>query len=264
VSTSRRAFFKGLAGTAGLGAAAGLKGCAPGIDPAPVLDVPEPVSGRIHLVVARYPDLSRVGGAVTLRLPDKSTLLVVRPGEERYAVFSSLCTHVGCPLGFEGGTAVCPCHGSRFGMDGQVLNPPATVGLTVYRAFFDANAGVLSIDLAAGDPGFPAVVGGKVVFPFESYPQLRTPGGVVSGKPQGLGRLLYVFALEDGSYSALDGTCTHQACTVGYTEGAAGLRCPCHNSTFTRTGEVTAPPATLPLRRFPAAADASGVVVTVT
>ncbi|NUT44089.1 MAG: FAD-dependent oxidoreductase [Thermoactinospora sp.] len=63
---------------------------------------------------------------------------VVRVGGERRAVYrdpsgqlhqlSALCTHLGCVVAFDENEKAweCPCHGSRFGTDGQVLNGPAT------------------------------------------------------------------------------------------------------------------------------------------
>ena len=45
--------------------------------------------------------------------------------------FSSTCTHAGCALNeVVDGTIVCPCHGSKFNLDGSVANGPATKPLT--------------------------------------------------------------------------------------------------------------------------------------
>ncbi len=77
--------------------------------------------------------------------PEAKTLDDIRPGEgktvrvkgERLAVYrdpqgslhavSSVCTHLGCVVKFNTAekTWDCPCHGSRFGVDGTVLDGPA-------------------------------------------------------------------------------------------------------------------------------------------
>ena len=267
MSSSRRAFFKKLLGT-GVVVAGIPPACAPNIDPAPVLDVPMPGDdGIVALVVPRYPDLSREGGAVTLRFPKESgqeNLLVMHPTANTYAVLSATCTHVGCPMGFDGQEAVCPCHLSRFDLEGNVTQEPATVPLKKYVATYNAGTQVLSVNIKAGDDAFPAVVNGKVTLPFSEFPDLQNAGGMVSGTPNGYGKRIFVFKLEDGTYSAVDSVCTHQGCEVGFEASINELLCPCHASTFSKTGVVEpGGAATVNLKTFTATADASGVVVAI-
>ena len=61
-----------------------------------------------------------------------------------YAIIA-ICTHLGCTPGLESNDFVCPCHGSRFARDGQVINGPATRPLDC--AFVGvASSGKLFID----------------------------------------------------------------------------------------------------------------------
>ncbi|GMU10868.1 Rieske (2Fe-2S) protein [Corallococcus caeni] len=266
MSSSRRDFFKKVLGTGAV--VAGLPACAPDIDPAPVLDVQMPGDdGIVALVVQRYPDLSRTGGAVTLRFPGGSgqeNLLVMHPSADTYSVLSATCTHVGCPMGFDGTDAVCPCHLSKFdAATGKVKHEPATVPLKTYVCTYNAGTQVLSINIKAGDTAFPSVENGKVTLTFAQFPDLQNTGGMVSGRPTGYGKTIFVFKLEDGTYSAVDSICPHQQCEVGFESSIDGLLCPCHASTFTKTGTVTQGPATSDLKKFTVTADASGVVVTI-
>ncbi|WP_030420725.1 FAD-dependent oxidoreductase [Streptomyces sp. NRRL F-5065] len=66
---------------------------------------------------------------------------VVRAGGDRLAVYrdedgtahavSARCTHLGCLVAFNAAEKAweCPCHGSRFGVDGEVIEGPATTPL---------------------------------------------------------------------------------------------------------------------------------------
>ncbi|MFE8603701.1 QcrA and Rieske domain-containing protein [Archangium violaceum] len=265
MSTNRRGFLKGLAGAGAGAAATGMAGCAPDISPAPFVNAEKDASRRVVLTVSRYPDLSRPGGAITLRVQGEQQVLVAHPQGTQYVVLTSLCTHSGCPLGFEKNEAICPCHLSRFALDGTVTHPPARQPLRQFSSSFDSESGELTIDFGAGEEGFPSVVDGKIFFPFAQFPDLQTPGGKVEGTPGGYGTAIFVFSLEDGTYAAVDSICTHQQCPVQFRETEDDLFCFCHNSRFTKTGEVREGPAlvTGDLKKFSVTSDTTGVTVAI-
>lgn len=60
-------------------------------------------------------------------------------------------------------------------------------------------------------------------------------------------------------YYAVSATCTHLGCLVE--QGAGRLRCPCHGSSYDRTGAVTTGPATQPLPHFAVAWGENGDIV---
>ncbi|MFY2560461.1 Rieske 2Fe-2S domain-containing protein [Corallococcus terminator] len=265
MSTSRRGFLKGILGTGAAGAAAtALPGCAPDIDPAPVTDVSASSTGTVDLLVSRYPDLERVGGALTVRVAgEDQDLLVTHAAQNEFSVLSSLCTHAACPLGFDGRDVVCPCHLSKFNpKDGSVTQRPATVGLRKFASQYNAGTQVLSINLRAGEEGFPSAVGGEVRLPFAQFPTLKDNNSVVEGTPSGYGKKIFVFRLADGSLSAVDSICTHQDCEVSSRAAEHDLICYCHNSIFTAKGDVTQGPAVLPLKKFTVTETTDAVVVT--
>jgi glycine/D-amino acid oxidase-like deaminating enzyme/nitrite reductase/ring-hydroxylating ferredoxin subunit len=58
-------------------------------------------------------------------------LAVYRDGHGALHALSAVCTHLGCIVHWNSleGSWDCPCHGSRFGTDGRVLNGPAAAAL---------------------------------------------------------------------------------------------------------------------------------------
>ncbi|ULE33576.1 Rieske (2Fe-2S) protein [Mycobacterium sp. IDR2000157661] len=76
-------------------------------------------------VLAKTADVP-VGGGVIV-----DETVVTQPTAGDFQGFSSTCTHAGCTLNeVADGTINCPCHGSRFNLDGTVANGPATRPLT--------------------------------------------------------------------------------------------------------------------------------------
>jgi Rieske Fe-S protein len=59
-------------------------------------------------------------------------IVLTQPSAGDFKGFSTICTHAGCTVGeVAGGTINCPCHGSKFNLDGTVANGPASRPLTV-------------------------------------------------------------------------------------------------------------------------------------
>ena len=53
-------------------------------------------------------------------------VVVTQPAAGDFKGFSAVCTHAGCTLNeVVDGTINCPCHGSKFSLDGAVVKGPA-------------------------------------------------------------------------------------------------------------------------------------------
>jgi Rieske Fe-S protein len=71
-------------------------------------------------VIARTADVP-VGSGVIV---DK--VVVTQPTAGVFKGFSAICTHAGCTVNkVADGTIDCPCHGSKFNLDGTVAHGPA-------------------------------------------------------------------------------------------------------------------------------------------
>ena len=121
---SRRAFLTTAAGAAGLAA---LAGCGDGFVANPLALSVLP-NGRLVITVADFPGLANAGFLV--KIPNTS-VAVKRLDATSFKALSMLCTHQGCETRTNGQIFECPCHGSRFSNDGNVLNGPTIGGGSV-------------------------------------------------------------------------------------------------------------------------------------
>jgi Rieske Fe-S protein len=104
-------------------------------------------------------------------------------------------------------------------------------------------------------------VNGEIRLVLRDHPQLGTAAGYLKLRPTGSEDLIYVLAGANGEYAAVSSVCTHLQCTVNI-EGTE-LRCPCHGSTFDRSGAVVQGPAMRPLRRFPVTVSDGALVIAI-
>lgn len=102
------------------------------------LAVPDPADPAwVEIALSDYPELAEVGGQVAVSVPDALLEVVVaQPSAGCFIAVWRICTHGACEVTWEAETRdlLCPCHGSRFGEDGAVLEGPATEALRVFPA----------------------------------------------------------------------------------------------------------------------------------
>ena len=97
-----------------------------------------PVNGMAALTFAMYPKLATVGSGVVVDAGN-GPLAVIRTADTTATALSAACTHQGCTVEIQSGSAplYCPCHGSEFALSGVAVRGPARSSLRVYQATVD-------------------------------------------------------------------------------------------------------------------------------
>ncbi|MFC4123576.1 Rieske (2Fe-2S) protein [Nocardia rhizosphaerae] len=109
-----------VVGAGAIAAAAALAGCSTyGNDSGAAAEVAPPADGPAG-ALAKTSDVP-VGGGVIV-----GDTVITQPTAGTFVGLSATCTHAGCKVAkIADGTINCPCHGSRFGLDGSVSSGPA-------------------------------------------------------------------------------------------------------------------------------------------
>ncbi|MDZ4287653.1 MAG: Rieske (2Fe-2S) protein [Prosthecobacter sp.] len=97
---------------------------------------------RLRLNIAAFPSLDlNSGSAIITFNSEVTTILINRESETDFHALDPTCTHAGCrvnPYSIATNTIACPCHGSQFSMQGQVIQGPAVGNLQPYATQFEA------------------------------------------------------------------------------------------------------------------------------
>jgi len=140
VPVDRRTVVTGAAAMVALGAVAmGVAGCggaqqgtgAPTASPAASPEAAPPTTpageGSAGTKLGPAADVPVGGGTVYGRLE----VVVTQPAAGRFVGLSAACTHTGCIVDkVAAGLIECPCHGSRYHLDGTVARGPAPRALS--------------------------------------------------------------------------------------------------------------------------------------
>jgi Rieske Fe-S protein len=118
-----------IAAAAGLAAGGAVAGCAGPPPPAPPTDAPADsqvahptASGSAGTKLGPATDVPVGGGTVFESLE----VVVTQPTAGRFVGLTAVCTHTGCIVDkVVDGLIECPCHGSRYRLDGTVAGGPA-------------------------------------------------------------------------------------------------------------------------------------------
>ena len=95
------------------------------------------VGDRVHARMEKVDSPDQIGPGQAAYLNEGGPWAAYRDDAGTLTAVSAVCTHQGCLVRFnEPETAwECPCHGSRFAVDGQVLDGPATEPLAAHPDF---------------------------------------------------------------------------------------------------------------------------------
>jgi cytochrome b6-f complex iron-sulfur subunit len=88
-----------------------------------------------------------VAASATLVSGLATPIAVTRLSETDVVAVSRICTHMACTVALParaGGTLDCPCHGSRFLTNGQLVNGPASRPLFQFPARIEAGEVVIT------------------------------------------------------------------------------------------------------------------------
>jgi Rieske Fe-S protein len=129
-----------VAGAGVAAAAVVLAACSSSDDSSEAATTSEPApAGQSGNIVGKTSDVPVGSGAIL------GGVVVTQPTVGTFLAFSPVCPHKGCTCdAVTGGLINCPCHGSKFNLNGAVVTGPATTGLTPKSLTVDGDSLVVT------------------------------------------------------------------------------------------------------------------------
>src|SRR2546426_5651894 len=197
------------------GAACALAACGKFVDEPVAIEAGTPARNLLSVPMGRMPELAQAGGSLLLHvdasdfLGRRVSVLVANTSSEGLRAYDAYCPHSGCEVAWVDGenSVVCPCHLSRFAVDGTVTHPPAVEDLDTYPAKLSPDGQTLIVDLSGSAGVFPAAAGGAVTFTVQQLLALAQVGGSVTGHAAGVPFPLVVLRASASQMLAFDARC---------------------------------------------------------
>ncbi|WP_068279018.1 Rieske (2Fe-2S) protein [Aldersonia kunmingensis] len=129
-----------VAGAGVAAVAVAIAACSSSDDSSDTSTKSEPApAGQSGNIVGKTSEVPVGGGAIL------GGVVVTQPSAGTFLAFSPVCPHKGCNVdGVAGGTINCPCHGSKFNLNGGVVTGPATTGLAPRSVTVDGDSLVVT------------------------------------------------------------------------------------------------------------------------
>jgi Rieske Fe-S protein len=95
---------------------------------------------KLSIDLDQVPKLKEVGGQITIKL-EHEDVLFIRDSEKTVRIFNAHCTHKGCIVKYskKDNRIECPCHGSQYDLNGNVLKGPAPRALQTHPGALEGN-----------------------------------------------------------------------------------------------------------------------------
>lgn len=98
---------------------------------------------KVTIDLEKQNQLKSAGGWILVL---EARMLVVNVDGNSFSALTSVCTHSGCDRNWalNQNQFICSCHGSRFDLQGNVLNGPATRPLSTFATKIEGNVLVVT------------------------------------------------------------------------------------------------------------------------
>jgi len=123
-----------------------LSSCSSGSNPASSNPTPT------NIDITNYPELQTVNGFKKVSVSGKNSdypFIIIRKSTTEFTVLSSMCQHQGCEVNnpdIASKTILCHCHGSRYNLDGSLINGPSQQPLQVFPSTFNSTTNVITFN----------------------------------------------------------------------------------------------------------------------